>query len=76
MGLILKAAPRILIAIAAGLAGLVVGGFLGLAVASFVTGRGGLHGFDASALVLLIGGGLVGIVAGTKLGNSIAKRLR
>ncbi|MBC7819655.1 MAG: hypothetical protein IAG10_22465 [Planctomycetaceae bacterium] len=69
-------ATGILITFVAGLVGLVVGGFLGLAFVSLVTGRGGLHGFDESALVFLIGGGLSGIIAGAKLGNSIARRLR
>ncbi len=72
----IKTAIRILITIAAGLVGFVGGAFLGLAFASLVTGRGGLHGFGSSALAFLFGGGLVGIVAGTKLGNRLARRLR
>lgn len=71
----IKTAIRILITITAGLVGFVGGAFLGLAFASLVTGRGGLHGFDTNAIVFLIGGGLVGIVAGTKLGNRLARQL-
>ena len=71
----IKTAIQISITITAGLVGFVGGAFLGLAFASLITGRGGLHGFDTSAIVSLIGGGLGGIVAGTKLGNRFARRL-
>ncbi len=71
----IKSVIRVLVTIAAGLVGLVLGAFLGLAFASLITGGGGLHGLDANAIVFLIGGGLVGLFAGTKLGNSFARRL-
>jgi hypothetical protein len=75
MGVGLRILIRLGLSSAAGLVGLVAGGFVGLVMASLSTGGVGLHGLDAAAMLLLLGGCVGGVVVGSTLGAVLAGRL-